>query len=164
MKLMDKVDDGTTVGSVKKFLRDNYTEGARCPCCGQVVKLYKRSITSSMAYGLILMANAKDERGGDPFLHVEDFFKSKNIPSSIRGDIPKLTMFGLLMSPIDGKGIYGVTPLGFDFVNGVYKAPAYVEVYNNKVIRTSDKMVTIQQALKNKFEYQKLMKGELNYA
>ena len=76
----------------KDFLKESWRKGAKCPCCGQLVKLYQRKITSAMAYGLILLHNLQT----DDFIHIENWLKEKNIPSSIRGDFPKLKHWELI--------------------------------------------------------------------
>ena len=47
--------EDATLEQAKEWLRVRFNEGAECPCCLQHVKLYRRPITSSMAYVLILL-------------------------------------------------------------------------------------------------------------
>ncbi|HWY36093.1 MAG TPA: hypothetical protein VNX68_15720, partial [Nitrosopumilaceae archaeon] len=42
-----------TVEEAKKFLRKNFDLGVNCPCCGQLVKNWRRKLDSRMARALI---------------------------------------------------------------------------------------------------------------
>lgn len=149
----------TTVMNSKQFLKENYIQGAICPCCSQPVKMYYRSITSAMAYGLMLMCQ-NNTLGVS--IHIEDFFKKiPDLPSSIRGDLPKLKYWGLIKEG-GVKGWYTVTEAGLRFVQGKTTVPSHVQIYNNKFYGfVPDKSVNIQDCLKNKFNLSKLMENVL---
>lgn len=140
-----------TIEEAKEYLRESVGEGiaVQCPCCTQNVKLYQRKITSSMGYAMIML---RSELG---FVHMEDFLKKKNCPSSIRGDVSKLRFWGLL-EPGD-TGYYRVTPLGRNFVDGKYKVMKFVHLFNNKMYRESGDLVSIKEVLRDKFNYEELM-------
>jgi len=156
--------DNTTLREAKTKLRENLMKGDTCPCCNQPAKMYIRGITSSMAYGLILMAQHSED-----YIHIEDFFKGAvGVPSSIRGDIPKLRFWGLIEPKIepadDGNpndGSYRVTDLGRNFVNKKINVMDKVKLYNNKFFGFADnaKMISISDAMKNKFNYEEVVKG-----
>ncbi len=150
-----------TIDQAKKSLRANFDSGSVCPCCGQFVKMYHRPITSSMAYGLILLTRHHDTQMR---IHVESFLKKLDVPASIRGDMSKLKHWGL-MQPIPGlredgnpsNGIYVLTEYSFDFVNRLVNVPKYVKIYNNKFLGFDGPEVSIVDCLKNKFDYSELM-------
>lgn len=154
-----------TLVEVKDYLKENWKQGCLCPACTQNVKLYRRSLTSSMAYALILIY-----KHGSDYFHVEKYLKALDCPSSIRGDFPKLRFFGLIESREeireDGSGrngYYRITQKGIDFVNYQHHAPEAVYIFNNKVYppETPVKEISIIEALKNKFNYSELMmKGD----
>lgn len=151
-----------TIQDAKNFLRQNWKEGAICPCCAQVTKLYARSITSSMAHALILVYLS----GARGYFHAESFFKNSRCDKAIRGDFPKLKYFGLI-EPMEGKsddgnpntGYYKITEKGIKFTEMTDVAPKHVYIYNNKMYGFSEEMVNIQSCLKNKFNYNELMFG-----
>jgi hypothetical protein len=157
--IKEKVKQESLVDA-KKFLRKNYKDGCTCPACGQFVKAYKRSITSAMAVGLILLYKYSAD-----FVHIENFFKSKNdLPSSIRGDISKLCHWGLLEKKPgnreDGStrnGYYRVTHKGELFVSGHIHVEKYAVLYNQRLLEVEGDYITIKDALGNKFNYEKLM-------
>lgn len=150
-----------TVKEAKEYLRRNFEKGARCPCCGQNVKLYKRKLTSAMAYALILIKKS----GHKGFFHVENYLKDQDCPSSIRGDFAKLSLFGLIERHVgkreDGSnrnGHFRITDAGMDFVSGKMSVKSHVHIYNNIVMGFSDTTITIREALGKKFDYQELMR------
>ena len=162
------ITEKSTVREAKDYLLREMNKGAKCPCCNQMVKFYNRPLTSAMAYGLILLYKAPAEKK-DPYgyVHIEDYFKDLNVPSSIRGDVPKLRFWGLIAPEGSEKesdknpnnGLYKVTDLGRLFVEGNVSVPSHVKLYNNRFFGHPDgsKHITIIQALKNKFNYEKII-------
>lgn len=155
-----------TVTQVRDFLNEKIEKGTVCPCCQQTVKIYTRPLTSSMAYALILLYKAPEAYVGE-FIHVEDHFKKLDIPSSIRGDFPKLRFWGLVEVQAYGKeegnpnnGLYRITDNGKAFVRDRLAVPSSVRIYKNRFLGfgTDNKLIDIKQALKNKFDYNELMK------
>ncbi len=153
-----------TVAEAKAWMRTEVDKGVRCVCCGQYAKVYVRPLTSSMAYGLILMY--KNNPSG--YLHIEDFFKGlRDVPSSVRGDIPKLRFWNLIQpadwETVDGNpknGYYCITEAGRQFVLGQSTVNSKVRIYNDRFMGygRDNNMITIHEALKNKFNYSELMK------
>ena len=149
-----------TLSEAKEYLKDNYKDGCICPTCNQFVKLYKRALTSSMAYGLILLykSNKTD------YFHIENYLKEQDCPSSIRGDISKLCHFGLLQRQ-EGKkedgnpssGHYKLTDKARAFVMGKITVPKHVNIYNKIVYGYSENHTNIKGALKKKFNYNELL-------
>lgn len=158
-----------TLAQAQNELRDKIEKGSICPCCQQFAKVYKRTITSSMAYALILLAKETGMNRTDedyPYIHAEDFFKAlKDIPASVRGDFPKLRFWNLIepfyMDEELVPGMYKMTKRGFSFVNGTVVVNPIARIYNNKLLSygKEDKSITIQEALKNKFNYEELMRS-----
>lgn len=158
--------DDQTVGDMKVFMREKVEKGVKCPCCQQYAKVYVRALTSSMAYGLILLHKASLAPGQE-FIHIEEYFKKLDIPSSIRGDFPKLRFWGLIetqdISREDknpNNGLYKITESGRDFVRGRMLVPPKARIYNNRFLGFAKGMnlIDIKMALKNKFNYEELMK------
>lgn len=147
-----------TVGDAKEYLRDHWEEGCHCPACGQHVKLYNRKITSAMAYGLVLIYNhVKRSPGGSKPIHIEDFFKERDCPSSVRGDFAKLRWWGLIDRHEERPGYYSLTPKGIFFVEGKVEAPRYCKIFNNTCYGFSNEQTDIDKALGDSFSYEELM-------
>lgn len=153
-----------TIKDAKKFLRDNFKEGTKCPCCNQNVKQYKRIINSSMAWGLIVFYRKTIHLRGQ-WVHFDDLIGKLDItPSSVRGDFPKLRHWGLIEKCVkdreDGSnrnGLYRMTRLGEKFVNNKVTVQKYAVTYNQVLRKLDGDEVNITKCLKNKFSYRELM-------
>lgn len=161
--------DLVTLADAKAYLRKNYMVGVDCPCCTQHVQFYRRPITSAMAYALyLLFIKNYDAKDKYEWVHVEEYLKGIQCPSSIRGDFAKLKYWGLIEQQ-PGKredesvrnGYYRITPLGQQFTLGVITVPSHVYLFKNKVYAKSEKMVSFRTCLKKRFNYDALMKGML---
>jgi hypothetical protein len=150
-----------TLGQAQAELKQKLNKGATCPCCGQYAKIYRRTITSSMAYALILIYKT----GSKEWIHVENYLKSIDCPSPIRGDVSKLRYWGLLDKKeevredgSDRNGMYRITDKGILFVQGKLAVPKHAFIFNNLLNDMSkDEDLTITKALKSKFNYKEVM-------
>jgi len=96
--------------------------------------------------------------------HVEDYLKTQDCPSSIRGDFSKLTHWRLI-AKLDEKredgsprsGYYRLTLFGIMFVKNELEVPEYMEFYNGHKFGEAEKKICIMGALRNKFNYNELM-------
>lgn len=130
-------------------------ESFDCPTCGQHAKVYKRTITSSMAYALIQMYRAKGDEHG--WFH---------LPSVVGhgGDAAKLAYWNFI-EPKGGEradgskrtGWWRITFDGEAFVRGTLFVRRYVHVYNGAVLGKSGHTITIRDALGTRFNYDALM-------
>lgn len=155
--------ENLTIEQLKKEMSVNLRKGCVCKVCNQFAKIYSRKITASMAAGLCIIYN----ESGEDYIHIETLFKNKlNIPSSLRGDIPKLRFWNLLI-PKEGEkedgnpnnGYYKITEKGKRFVEGKVYVYSHVDIYNNEFFGYSEKSkeITIYDALTDKFNYNELM-------
>ena len=164
--------DDLTIKQAKDMMRPKLEDGVTCPCCGQNAQMYNRPLTSAMAYALILMYNAPmDNLTEEGYIHIENYFKSiKDLPSSIRGDVPKLRFWGLI-KPWEGNtedgnpnnGFYKITQLGKYFIELKVNVPPVARLYNNKFYGYKKDLqdISIVDALKKKFNYKELMQSNL---
>lgn len=163
-------NDNLTIKEAKDLMRPKLRTGCVCPACGQPVKLYKRPLTSSMAYGLILIYNQLKNHQFTHSLHLENFFADiPGLPASIRGDVPKLRFWGLIEQDDmptrerrgnPNNGCYHITKSGIAFVEDNLAVQSHVLIYNNKFygFPKDSGAVTIKEALKNKFNYEEVVK------
>lgn len=158
--------DSMTLKEAKEVLVANFDEGSNCLCCGQLVKRYRRALSSSMAYGLVLLYQY-DRQHRDQYVRLETYFSSiPNVSVTVMagGDIAKLRYWGLI-EPQPGEredgswrlGFYRITQLGRDFVLGQITVSSHVHIYNQKVLGFEGETVSIQQVLSKKFNYRELM-------
>ena len=134
-----------------------------CPCCDQVVKIYRRKLHVTMARGLIWIY--RKWFGSGSWVHIAQ------APGQIAhgGDVAKLQFWDLITEQPgkdDGakrtSGYWMPTATGREFVtNNQYYVPKYIYIYNNNLLQTSTENINIEQALgpEGRFHYQQLMSG-----
>ncbi len=157
-------------GTHSPWLADHIRAGVRCPCCHQYVKLYRRTITSAMAQGLIYLYRYSLRHGREKSIQVEGYLKRLNISSTIRGDIPKLCVWGLLQKKEgqrkDGStrnGHYYITPFAIDFLLHGVTVRKYALLYNNQCFGFEGPKIGIREALTTQFDYDKLISTDPEY-
>lgn len=132
-----------------------------CPCCDQRCKIYRRPIHATMARELISIYKFYPDPQGE-------FFHLPTLLSPRGGDVLKLSYWGLITPEVgtreDGSGRNGwwrITETGVAFVRGWVSVPRHAVIYAGRLLDLDDtEKVTIQQALGNKFDYDRLMRGE----
>lgn len=150
-----------TIAEAKKHLRYNFQEGTDCPCCGQFVKSYRRSISGAMAYGLLLVY--KEQRESDSWVDTTELFQQRMF-----ADFAKLRFWNLI-EKLEGKredgskriGIWRLTNEGKAFVTEYIEVPKYALVYNNTKIGQDGEYVSIKDCLGKKFDYAEIMQPKL---
>jgi len=132
-------------------------DGSNCPCCGQLVKIYRRKLYGQMAYQLILLYKM-----GGGFHHI----KKLGNPAAGGGDFAKLRYWGLVVekpNPNDPSkrtsGYWCITLKGIQFVEGNINLPTHCNIYNGQVKTFSTTLGSIKKALGIKFNYAQLMGG-----
>ena len=156
------MDANKTIKEGKEFLRAGWEKGVECPCCGQLVKLYKRKLNIGMAVFLISLYKLDQER--------HDWFHAREILALTKSyttsrDYCILEYFGLAepreKDPEDTdrrtSGYWRLTDKGREFVLNHINVLSHVLIFNNRYFRAVGKDINIIQALGNKFNYQELM-------
>lgn len=162
--------EGWTLEQAKAWLREQVKgRGAKCPCCNQHAKVYRRPISSRMAYGLILMYRHFEAHPEEEWLHLPSFFTQRKACPSNDGTL--MRHWGLIEGQPgerdDGSkrvGVYKLTDLGRRFVRDEVAVPKYVVLYDGVPLGFDfDEEVTIRHALKRRFDYNLLMQpvGEI---
>jgi len=163
-------DQKTTLVEAKKWLRVRFGKGATCPCCNQFVKLYKRALSKSMAYVLLLMECHFSGDAVEEWLHVPSYIAemasdNPRRAAAVRGDWAKLKFWGLIEEKPDVRsdgssrvGHWKMTLLGRQFARRQVKVPGHVYLYNGEPLqRTVEEMITIDDALGTEFSYDEIM-------
>jgi hypothetical protein len=110
--------------------------GSECPCCGQMVKSYKRRLRANHVKFLLdlIEKSTRDE----PWVHYRKCrFAGR--------DYNYLAHFGL--AEFKDRGLWQPTTKGRIFALGQTEVPEWVEVYNNRVIGVAEKTVHIHDCL-----------------
>lgn len=121
----------------KAWTRQRFRAGdlSYCPCCGQAVKRYARSISSSQIKAMSMIA---DSIGGMTSAQIMQRSKQGG------GDYAKLAAWGLL-DQNSATGYWHITDKGRDFLNGEIQVPKYVFFYNGRVLGRSTELVDVNQ-------------------
>lgn len=145
----------------KKYLSDNFKDGADCPCCGQFVKKYKRKLNASMARTLIAIY-----RVGGNWLHVKNHLRTLRLQNSHDWTLLKYwdliePCIGLREDGSKRNGYYRITSKGKLFVESKVSVEKYVFLFDGKFLGFGkDKLINIKDALGSKFNYDGLMAGQ----
>jgi hypothetical protein len=149
----------STLAEATQWLRERADDGERCPCCRQFVKVYRRTINSTMARVLVLAHRT----------HGPAWFRLRDIENRIgRGgssEAGKLRYWGLLEEetarrPDGGRsGWWRVTEKGAEFVAGA-PVPKYARIYDGRLLGLLDgQHINIRDAFGTKFDFEELMRA-----
>ncbi len=156
--------DAVTLAYAQQWLAARMDDGATCPCCTQFAKVYARTITSTMAYALVLMHRHE----GPEWFHVPSYLSrvARLAASTARGgDWAKLVHWGLIEEAPERRedncphtGYYRGTDMGRRFVSGQLSVPRWAVLFDGRLLYLDDgRRTTIEQALGKRFNYAELM-------
>lgn len=148
--------DEVTLAEAKTWLREQFEDGARCPCCSQNVKLYKFHVNASQAVAAIRIWKV----GRTDWVDVV----ALQLPHNLHAHLSKLRFWGVLEPQPgirdDGSnrvGIWRVTDLGQDWVLRKATIPSHAMIFNNRCFGITGEPITIEKALGKRFDYRELM-------
>lgn len=151
-----------TLEEGKQFLRDNWEKGARCPCCTQFVKIYKRRIHHTMARMLInlYLLDLKESR----FYHTTEI--QKELKLSGTADFAKLVYWELIEELEENQnentktsGFWKITEKGRLFVQNKISVPSHAKIFDARLLGFEGDQVSIKESFGKFFNYSELMKG-----
>lgn len=144
-----------TLSAAQQWLLSRVKSGARCPCCNQYTKVYRRQINSGMARSLIAI-----------YLHGPQG-QWVHLPTQVGArsrEEGKLRYWGLVEEQVEVQrddggraGYWRITDAGRAWVTGQSTVAKYAAVYNNMVLQRYGDQVTISEALGSRFNYTELM-------
>lgn len=158
-----------TLKEARDYLYASLEDGTKCPCCDRLAKIYvKRTITSSMARGLIHLVKKGLLTGERPWYHVQNEFAKAGLRAGRGGDFNKFRYWDMIEPEVGGvrddgssrTGIWRVTERGQDFVLGRIRVRKYVAIYAKQRYtewETNTETMGIRDALGKKFSYDELM-------
>lgn len=145
---------------VRVELANGMDEGTRCPCCGHLVKLYKRKLNATMARLLTLVVRRYGITGD--WIGVREDLGGVSIGQA-GGEFAKLAHWGLVEQEYNDNpdkrtsGRWRPTDDGHAFVYRRLSVPEHVLLLSNEVIGFTDTEIGIVQALGSRFSYEELM-------
>lgn len=153
-----------TVSEERERIRANREKGTTCECCGQLVKIYQRKLSSSMAYGLIALVRAYRESGD--WTHITNIpIQDRRVWSAVRGDFAKLRYWGLIVAKENdddakrSSGYWKPTERGVSFVAGKLHVPHSFGLLNGEPVSVAQNTIDIRQALTDRYNYSELIEG-----
>lgn len=160
MTYVDFTDD-MTLGEARDALRELAMHGgAKCPCCRQLAKVYRRNLTSVAARAVTALY--RDH--GLTFGHMPTVARHRLPDVAHQGGYLVLGAHWDLIEeerelrPDGGRaGWWRVTDLGEAWVRGHATVPKYAHVYDGRCLRVDGEQVTIEDALGARFSYAELM-------
>jgi hypothetical protein len=154
-----------SLGEARALLRRGLVSGGvECPCCQQFAKVYKRKLSSSMAYALILIYRYFSVARPDEYVHVPQLLNGHGVVAR-GGDWSKLGFWNMIEEHPDSRrddgckhtGEWRLTDYGRQFAAAVATAPKHLYFYNGQLIAKSSEATFIREALGNRFHYDELM-------
>jgi hypothetical protein len=154
-----KIEKVWLLSEARALVEAHRDKGIHCLCCDQMAREYKRKLDSAMAWGLIwLVRYSQSKDGAWVDLHTE-------APPKIHRDraLAKVAHWSLIEEkPSEStrgsrtSGIWRPTGRGIRFAQGKIALPSHITIYNNIVLKFSDKLTTIQEALADDFDFNEL--------
>jgi hypothetical protein len=154
----------TTLAKARDEFFDELETGNRltCYCCGRTAALGRRTIDASMARTLIHIY--RRNMAGQDWVNT-----SHDLPHGLSSTAALLRHWGLAESknPVskgrnDESGLWKVTQLGMEFVEGMTSVPGKIMTWKGKIIKQPHgAAITLKDALGKKFSLAELMREEL---
>jgi hypothetical protein len=147
----------TTLSEAVNWVNENKMEGVICPCCGQIAKVYKRKLHTSMALTLI---NLYKKNENNDWVDVKDFLRINKLKNS--HDWTLLRYWGIIEEKQKGEektktsGLWRITEKGKLFVENRLEVPRHIYIFDTKLLGNSEQVTTIIDALGDKFNYNEL--------
>lgn len=146
--------DDMTLGEARALLRQYVDDGYKCPCCTQMAKVYRRTLSATMARALITLY--KYGGAGVGFVH------APSLPGDTH-EISQLQWWELVQEervrrPDDGRaGYWRCTPKGQGWLAGRLTVPKYARVYDGRCLSLVGDQISLRDALGKRFRYDELM-------
>jgi hypothetical protein len=145
----------TRLSEAQEWLRGEVDRGAKCPCCTQYARVYRRKITASQAAALIRFWRTYGTAWG----HLATVDKSR--------EASKLSYWKLIEQESqrreDGgrSGWWRITVEGLRFIRNQETVPKYIRIYNDRLLGVDAvQRVSISDVLGTRFDYDELMGGQ----
>jgi hypothetical protein len=141
-----------------RFFRDLQEGPTVCPCCYRPASLDVRRVHAVQARALIAHCQIQEKEN-----RAVHFRELRKIAGELT-DYPVLGWFGLIVAEPNEKdpakkspGLWRVTELGFDFVQGRYRVPEKIVRWNKRAIRFEGDTRAISDVLGEPFDYRTIV-------
>ena len=141
-----------TLGEVRAYLRQQaMTDGARCPACTQVCRVYRRRLNAAMSRLLILIYRD----------HGQSWVHSRTIGDGT-GDLAKLRYWDLIEESVARRvggghtGHWRITDRGVAFIHRRITVPSYALIYDGQLLELDGDPIGVRDALGERFDLAEL--------
>lgn len=135
--------ESPTLEQARAAVRQGRDDGIVCPCCDQLVKVYRRKINAQMAMAAAWMA----KRGDGDYIDM-----TAAPPEILRNREYSRMALWMLVEAEPGRksngsrrGRWRLTDLGRKFVSGEARVPQSLYVLNGKVVDASRETIAISE-------------------
>lgn len=149
-----------SLADARDALRDRVDKGESCPCCTQLVRVYRRPLTSVAARALIALY--RDH--GRSFGYLPDVARTHLSDSAHQGGTLSLAhCWGLIEEERAALGDNGragwwrVTELGEQFILERASVPSHARIFNGRVLSLVGDPIGIRSALGKHFNRTELL-------
>lgn len=140
-------------------------KGGRCTVCSRWGKVNVRTINGTMARSFVWLCKEKLKRPNDKWIDVPNTAPRSVLRTS---QLSSMKYWGLIERPhveydkenpsrVKHTGLWRPTDLGWQFYYGTVAVPNKVFIYNDRVVKQSEKTVLIKECFKGKFDYTSVM-------
>lgn len=161
MKYLKPADDSVTLIEAQENLDQKIEKGARCECCGQYVKVYKRPLNSTMVREML---DFYMEAGVGKFMHFLEIRNFIERGYAGGGDFQKLAYWGFIEKlPLEesedkkSSGKWAITERGEAFLKGELTVKSHALVFDGRVLGFCGDDVTIDTIPVKGFSFRELM-------
>lgn len=142
-----------TLANARKWVNSKCESGVTCPVCSHPVKVYSRGINRE---DVLVLGKLRVVRPFGEYAHVKEFTPSfRYTPSHLRFfDLIEPKPLPLL-SGSDGiaRGIWRLTQLGVDFLDGAARVRACVRLLLNKRVGFFGDLLDVHEVFGSQFLY-----------
>ena len=156
-KTLAAIGPYTVLEVARRFVEENAGDGVNCPCCGRLVKEYRRKLNAGMAATLVWLVG-EWERTGRAYVDVQRQAPARILRSR---EIGKLRHFKLVHQKEGASALWAPTPAGVDFVMGKNRLLSHVILRDNVFQQFDGRLISIGDALGDQFDLQELMDGRV---
>lgn len=152
---MSTYEPQMTLDQARRQLLEDVENGAPCPCCTQLAKVYRRRIHHTLARSLITLYRLG---GTTDWIHV-----ARDIGPAC--ELGKARYWGLVEEQKHRKedggrsGWWRMTEKGGRFVRHEITVPTYARIYDGRCLNLVGPKVSILECLPVGFRYDDLMAG-----
>lgn len=140
-----------TLDHARAYVDERDEDGVVCPCCTRYVKVYRRTLNSTIVRGLLWLV----EESGQDLAWVDTGEGPKFVTSTRQ--LPTARHWNLVEGHPDGGRLWRPTLQGVAFAAGNLRTNQAAYILDNVAIDFSDELVDVRAALGTKYDYDEVM-------